>query len=93
LGDRPQFWAEAATRIVLPNSRLRIGYATGYHDWQNGCSLTQIFICYPPNYALGVAAGDLKPTIPVSWSFADYVAGKDTAVETILKLAAGSRAR
>ncbi len=93
MGDRPQFWAEAATRIVLPNSRLRIGYATGYHDWQNGCSLARIFICYPPNYVFGIAAGDLTPAIPVSWSFADYLAGRDSAVEKVLKLTADSPAR
>jgi hypothetical protein len=91
VGDHPQFWAEAATRIVLPNSALRVGYATGYHDWENGCSFTQILVCYPPNYFMGVAAGDLDPTVPVSWSFADYLEGKDTALERILQIIAASR--
>ena len=85
IGDFPQFWAEAATRIVLPNSGLRIGYATGYHDWEHGCSLAKILVCYLPNYSLGVAAGSLAPTVPVSWSFEDYVNGRDTAIETILR--------
>lgn len=86
IGDYPQFWAEAATRIVLPNSGLRVGYATGYHDWQNGCSPSQVLICYLPNYTLGVAAGDLVPQLPVSWSFADYLEGRDTAIEKIMQL-------
>ena len=90
MGDHPQFWAEAAARIVLPNSGLRVGYATGYHDWKNGCSIEQVLICYPANYFLGVAAGDLDPTIPVSWSFADYLEGKDTAVERIVGRGAGA---
>jgi hypothetical protein len=92
IGDDPQFWAEAATRIVLPNSGLRIGYATGYHDWQNGCSLSQILICYLPNYWLGVPAGDLAPTVPLSWSFDDYLAGRDTAIERIRQLIGTSAA-
>jgi hypothetical protein len=88
MGDTPQFWAEAATRIVLPGSGLRIGYATGYHDWENGCSLGQVLRCYLPNYFLGVAAGPLDPTIPVSWSFADYLEGRDTVVERALGMVA-----
>lgn len=86
VGDYSQFWAEAAARIVLPNSGIRIGYATGYHDWQHGCSLADVLVCYPPNYGLGVAAGDLSPTVEAPWSFADYVAGRDTAVERVLGL-------
>jgi hypothetical protein len=83
MGDYSQFWAEAATRIVLPNSGLRVGYATGFHDWENGCSLRQLFVCYPANYLLGVPAGDLDPTMPVSWTFTDYLESKDTAIERI----------
>jgi len=90
VGDYPQFWAEAMTRIVLPNSGLRVGYATGYHDWENGCSLRQILVCYPPNYFMGVAAGDLDPTVPVSWSFADYLAGRDTVLERVMRIIAAS---
>lgn len=83
MGDNPQFWAEAAGRIVLPNSGIRIGYATGYHDWQHGCSLREIYVCYLPNYIMGVAAGDIEPAIRVSWSFADYLAGHDTLLDRI----------
>jgi hypothetical protein len=90
MGDHARFWAEAATRIVLPNSGLRVGYATGYHDWENSCSLRQIRTCYLPNYFLGVAAGSLDPTIPVSWSFTDYVAGKDTVLEEVLQIIAAT---
>lgn len=90
MGDDPQFWAEAATRIVLPNSGLRVAYATGYHDWENGCSLSQLLRCYLPNYFLGVAAGNLKPTLPVAWSFADYREGKDTALEAIMEVIAAT---
>jgi hypothetical protein len=90
MGDDPQFWAEAATRIVLPNSGLRVAYATGYHDWENGCPLSRLFRCYLPNYFLGVAAGSLEPTLPVAWSFADYRNGKDTALEAIMQIIAAA---
>lgn len=88
MGDRPRFWAEAATRVVLPNSGLRVGYATGYHDWAEGCSITQLGFCYPGNYLLAAPAGDLTPAIPVRWSFADYVQGRDTVVDRIEQLSA-----
>jgi hypothetical protein len=91
MGDFPQFWAEAATRIVLPNSGLRVGYATKYHDWENGCSLGQILVCFPLNYYLGVAAGDLDPEIPVTWTFGDYLRGRDTVVDRVLDLIAEAR--
>jgi hypothetical protein len=88
MGDFPQFWAEAAARIVLPNSGLRVGYATKYHDWANGCSPAQILVCFPLNYYLGVAAGDLDPTIPVTWPFGDYLRGRDASVDRVLQLIA-----
>jgi hypothetical protein len=34
---------------------------------------------------LRVSAGNLDPTMPVSWRFADYLEGKDTAVERIME--------
>jgi hypothetical protein len=92
IGDYPQFWAEAAARIVLPNSGLRIGYATGYHDWEHGCSLADVLVCYLPNYKIGVAGGDLSPTVPAPWSFADYLAGKDTAIESVMRLVGATNA-
>jgi hypothetical protein len=30
-----------------------------------------------------VPAGDLDPTMPVSWTFTDYLESKDTAIERI----------
>lgn len=85
MGDREQFWAEAAARITLPNSRLVATYATGYHDWERGCSLSQLFICAPENLYLGVAAGRLTPDVIVQWSFPDYLNSQDTALNTALR--------
>jgi hypothetical protein len=85
MGDREQFWAEAAARITLPNSHLIATYATGYHDWERGCSLSQLFICAPENLYLGVAAGKLTPDVQMHWSFADYVNGEDTLLNAVLR--------
>jgi hypothetical protein len=81
-GDREVFWAEGG-RVMLPNSGIRVGYATAYHDWRNGCGLSDLLICYPINYILGKPAGDIAPDIPAQISFADYLAGKDTVLEAI----------
>lgn len=86
MGDYGQFWAEGSSRIFLPNSRLMVSYATGYHDWVHGCTFRQVLICAPENYRYGVAAGSLEPTIPVRWSFKDYIAGKDTVMDTVMSI-------
>jgi hypothetical protein len=47
--------------------------------------VSRILVCFPLNYLLGVSDGNLDPTMPVSWKFADYLEGKDTAVERIME--------
>jgi hypothetical protein len=89
-GDRLRFWAEASQRIVLPNSGLRVGYAAGYHDWKNGCSLADLLRCYPPNYLYAAAAGDIDPAEPLAWSFADYLNGRDTVLDRVEQIIAAS---
>lgn len=86
VGDYGQFWAEGSSRIILPNSRLMVSYATGYHDWVHGCTLGQVLICAPENYLYGVAAGSLEPQVSVRWSYRDYAAGKDTVMDTVMSL-------
>jgi hypothetical protein len=82
VGDRDAFWGEI-NRFQLPNSQISIQYATGYHDWVNGC--TRWTKCYwlNFNFMLGVAAGPLTPTLPAPLSFADYIAGVDPAMHAI----------
>ncbi len=80
IGDREQHWGEARD-MMLPNSKIVVDYATGYHDWEHGChSLTN---CYWVNFFLGVPAGNLSPGIPAPLRFADYMAGRDPALEAI----------
>lgn len=79
-GDLEQMWAEGR-QMVLPNSQIHIRFATGYHDWENGC--TSLTKCYWLNFFLGVPAGKLLPAIPATLAFSDYIAGRDTALEAI----------
>jgi hypothetical protein len=84
-GDRLEFWAEG-TPARLPNSGIRIGVSTGYHDWAHGC---RSLACWWPNFYYDVAGGDLAPAIPVRWTFSDYARGIDTVLERALR--AGNR--
>ncbi len=81
IGDRDQFWAERGAPFVLRNSNITIDYATGMHDWVNGCrSVTR---CFWLNFLYGVAAGDLTPQTMIGWRFADFVAGRDTLLDWV----------
>jgi hypothetical protein len=79
-GDRLEFWAEG-TPARLPNSGIRIGVSTGYHDWAHGC---RALACWWPNFYYDVAGGDLAPAIAARWTFADYARGIDTVLERAL---------
>jgi hypothetical protein len=85
VGDREQFWAESAAPLVLPNSGIRVFYATGYHDWAVGCG--EFSRCFWPNVLLDVPAGSLTPDVKMAWKFSDYVANRDTVFDAALVLA------
>lgn len=82
IGDRPQQWGEGGA-FDLPNSGITIRYATGYHDWEHGCSWRDVRRCFWLNYFYGVPAGDLSPTIPAPLLFTDYVRGVDSGISAI----------
>lgn len=73
-GDRLAFWAEG-NDIQLPNSKLKVHTATGYHDWANGCRELR---CYWLNFYYDVAVGHVDPDVPLGWQFSDYRRGIDT---------------
>ncbi len=85
IGDSERHWGEGTT-FYLPNSRIQIRYATGYHDWEHGCSLSEFTKCFFLNYIYGVPAGKLSPTIPVPMLFSDYVIGQDSVLNAIQKV-------
>lgn len=81
LGDREQFWAERGSSFQLPNSGYHINYATGYHDWENGCKGEPY--CYTMNEMYEVPAGSLDPEVLLPQDFASYAQGKDVVMEWI----------
>lgn len=86
MGDAGQMWGEGGTTI-MPNSGIAFRYTTAYHDWENGCRLSQVGTCFFLNYFHGTAAGSLLPTVPLAQTFAGYAAGEDTVMSEVLRLA------
>ena len=82
VGDRDAFWGEI-NRFRLPNSQIAVQYATGYHDWVNGCTSWTRCYWFNFNFMLGVAAGPLTPTLPAPLAFAEYITGVDPALRAI----------
>jgi hypothetical protein len=82
-GDREQFWAESAALLELPNSKIFVNYATGYHDWANGCGFADLSRCFWLNFAYDVPAGSLAPAADIAWRFGDYTEGVDTVMREV----------
>ena len=81
VGDDDQFWAESGALMILPNSGLKVGVSTGYHDWENGC--TDWSKCFWVNILMGVAAGPLDPQIKAPLRYEDYSKGIDTTMQAV----------
>ncbi|WP_152012027.1 MULTISPECIES: hypothetical protein [unclassified Bosea (in: a-proteobacteria)] len=90
MGDRSQFWGEGGL-TQLPNAKITVRYTTAFHDWEHGCSLSQITTCFLLNYIYGVPAGDLQPTVTIAPGFADYAAGKDPVMVEVMRQLATQR--
>jgi hypothetical protein len=83
VGDNDEFWSERGPPLVLKNSKIPMNYATGRHDFVNGCYAID---CYWPDFFYQVAAGDLTPEIEMRWRFFDYAQGRDTILEHLRSL-------
>ena len=81
MGDREQHWADGGLPFRLPNSDIQVGYATGYHDWANGCA--EHPYCFTQVLKHGVKAGSLTPNPIIEPQCADYAAGRDVVMEWI----------
>lgn len=89
VGDRERFWAESRGPFVLPRSRYRIGHAYQMHDVGRGCPVPER--CYLAGRGrLDIAVGSLEPDVEVPWTYADYISGRDTALEFALEAARGN---
>ncbi len=81
MGDRERFWAERGMRLILPNSKFLVNYATGYHDWEKGCEGHAY--CYSQNLLHQVPAGSLTPSILIEPTYESYASGRDDVLEWI----------
>lgn len=84
MGDHAQFWAETGFPFELPNSDYRISYATGYHDWEDGCTGKHEY-CFTQNILHEVPAGSIEPGVMMAPTFSDYASGRDIIMDRILK--------
>lgn len=84
VGDRIRIWAEGGT-LVLPNSKLAIGYATGLHDYRRSCfgepGCFWIMAFYP------MQVQSLLPDVRVDYTFDDYAHLRDPVLARALELA------
>lgn len=85
VGDRESFWAETVP-ITLPASGLSVKAARGYHDWATGCQGDARALCWGINRVLSVPAGSLAPDVAVATTFAEYMSGRDPAIDKIRAL-------
>jgi hypothetical protein len=83
VGDNDEFWSERGQPLVLGHSKIALTYATGRHDFVNGCYAMD---CYWLDFFYQVAAGDLTPEIEMRWRFSDYAQGRDTVLEHVRSL-------
>ncbi len=82
VADPGGFWAEGGN-MKLPNSRIRVSYASQFEDWSKGCD--DLDKCFWASVAFGVNNVSLTPDIPVEPSFADYAAGRDPVLAAALR--------
>ena len=78
-GDRLRFWSEGGN-TCLPGSGFCLHYTDGLFDLEQGCEGTTG--CYGDQF--DVEVGHLEPEIVAPFTAADYLAGRDSALEMVL---------
>jgi hypothetical protein len=84
VGDRLVFWSEG-NRGCLPNYHLCVNYETGKHDYTKPCWDPDA--CYWTNWFYPVRVKTMQPDEAITWSFADWRAGRDPAFDRAAQLA------
>ena len=74
MGDYAQFWAERGMSFRLPNAGYVINYATGYHDWENGCTNSHPH-CFSRNARHDGRPVSLVPDVIKSPTYQEYASG------------------
>jgi hypothetical protein len=80
IGDRLRFWSEGA-RACLPNSHFCLRQTSGLWDLVRGCKGEPA--CYGDQFDATV--GSLDPQISAPLSAAAWLAGRDLAMEAVVK--------
>ena len=83
IGDSPLSWGET-NAFILPNSGIGMTAARGLHDQLYGCE--DWIQCYWTDFKYPTAVGSLEPDIPVPFTFADYKAGIDASLSSIISI-------
>ena len=81
VGDRLEFWAEGLD-VELPPNGLELYLTTARHDLAHGCRWLDRD-CFIFDKFFPAAAGSLEVAIPARNSFADFMSGRDAAMERI----------
>lgn len=81
VGDRLEFWAEGLEVELAPN-HPGLYLATAKHDLANGCRWLDRD-CFVLDKVFPAAAGNLDVAIPARNSFADFMAGRDAAMDRV----------
>ncbi|HEX4330868.1 MAG TPA: hypothetical protein VH040_01910 [Usitatibacter sp.] len=81
VGDRLEFWAEGLD-VELPPNDPELYLSTAKHDLAHGCRWLDRD-CFVLDKLFPAAAGSLDVVLPARNSFADYMGGRDAALERI----------
>jgi hypothetical protein len=87
-GDRRRFWSEGGN-LMLPNSKLSIGFATGLMDYSHSCWREPG--CFWLTFFYPLQVRTLEPDIRIGYTFQDYVNLRDPLLERALELAGARR--
>ena len=87
-GDRVRIWAEGGS-FELPNSKIRVGYATGLHDYSKPCWRESG--CFWLTFFFPVHVQSFEPNVRVAYTFNDYLNVRDPLQETALTLIKAQR--
>jgi hypothetical protein len=87
IGDRLEFWAEGEF-VPLPNLGALMLYADQRHNYMSGCPEAD---CHRSIRSHPIRVASLQPDLPTPLRFADFVAGRDPAMDAIARDIARTR--
>ena len=81
IGDRLEFWAEGDF-LTLPGLGALLLYADERHNYRTGCPEAD---CHGSIRSHPIRVESLQPDIAAPLGFADFLAGRDPAMEAIAR--------